>query len=125
MIPPDRGPPPDPNPSRPPKGQPPPPLTVEDIQRLIGVREGLQILFENLGLVLDVSITCRRALGEQNAEQDTSIANVLQRCGSDKLHEQLVELTSIVEDLGGKTEYSDDDVDIGAQMNYGEHTQDE
>lgn len=113
---------------RPPKGQPPPSaiLKVEDIQRLIRVREGLEILFENLGLVLDVSITCRKALNEQNADQDSSIANVLQRCGSDQLHQQLVELTAIVEDLGGKTDYSGRvDDSPGAQMNYGEHTQHE
>jgi hypothetical protein len=33
---------------------------------------------------------------------------VLQRCGSDKLHEQLEELTNIVEELGGRTRYTDD-----------------
>jgi len=113
----------DPQSTTAPKGLPKP-LSVEDIQRLIRVREGLQILFENLGLVLDVSITCRRALSEQNAKQDTSIANVLQRCGSDTLYEQLRELTSIVEDLGGKTSMSTEG-DPGVQMNYGDHTENE
>ena len=58
--------------------------------------------------ILDVCITCHKALDEQNVEQDESVANVLQRCGSDKLHEQLEELTNIVEELGGRTCYTDD-----------------
>jgi len=34
------------------------------------------------------------------------VASVLQRCGSDKLHEQLEELTKVIEELGGRTEYT-------------------
>jgi hypothetical protein len=61
-----------------------------------------------LHIILDVCITCHNALDVQNVEQDESVANVLQRCGSDKLHEQLEELTKIVEKLGGRTRYTDD-----------------
>jgi hypothetical protein len=42
-------------------------------------------------------------------QQDESVANVPQRCGSDNLHEELEKLTKIVEVLGGRTRYTDDE----------------
>lgn len=33
------------------------------------------------------------------------------RCASDPLHEEMKELTSIIEGLGGKAAYSDEDAD--------------
>lgn len=49
----------------------------------------------------------RRYLIRQN-RVPTCVTNVLQRCGSGKLHEQLERLTNIVEELGGRTRYTDD-----------------
>jgi hypothetical protein len=43
---------------------------------------------------------------KQHADQDETFALVLQRCGHDKLHEQLEELATIVEELGGTCEYT-------------------
>ena len=54
-----------------------------------------------------MTITVHRALLHQNAVQDGGIANVLQRCGSDMLHEHLGGLNTVIEELGGETEYSD------------------
>jgi hypothetical protein len=45
----------------------------------------------------------------QNVAQDESVADVLQRCGSDVLHEQLEELTMVIEELGGTTDYSSEE----------------
>jgi len=42
-------------------------------------------------------------------DQDASVANVLQRCGSDLLHEQLEELTKVIEELDGTTDYSSEE----------------
>jgi hypothetical protein len=86
--------------------QPQPAQTVEE--RLTSIRERLEDSFTQLHLILDVCITCHKALDVQNVEQDESVANVLQRCGSDKLHEQLEELTAVIEELDGRTEYTDD-----------------
>jgi hypothetical protein len=85
--------------------QPQPTQSIDD--KLTSIRERLENIFTQLHIVLDVCITCHKALDVQNVEQDDCVANILQRCGSDKLHEQLEELTEVVEELGGKTEYSD------------------
>lgn len=79
---------------------------IED--KVTSIRERLEDIFTQLYTVLDVCITCHKALDAQNVEQDDSIASVLQRCGSDKLHEQLEELTDVIEELGGRTEFTDD-----------------
>jgi hypothetical protein len=76
-------------------------------ERLEIVRQDLETIFTQLLLVLDVTITVHKALLHQNAVQDGDFANVLQRCGSDMLHEHLGELNIVIEELGGETEYSD------------------
>jgi hypothetical protein len=87
---------------------PPNRLTRQPIhERLEIVRQDLEAIFTQLLLVLDVTIAVHRALLHQNAVQDGDIANVLQRCGSDMLHEHLGGLNTIIEELGGETEYSD------------------
>jgi hypothetical protein len=45
----------------------------------------------------------------QNTEHYESVANVLRRYGSDKLHEDLENLTKIIEELGGTTDYSSEE----------------
>lgn len=60
--------------------------------KITSVRKRLEDIFTQLYAVLDVCITCHKALDVQNVEQDDSVASVLQRCGSDKLHEQIEEL---------------------------------
>ncbi len=80
--------------------------SIED--KLTSIRERLEDIFTQLHIVLDVCISCHKALDVQNVEQDDSVANVLQRCGSDKLHEHLEELTGVIEELGGRTQYTDD-----------------
>ena len=85
--------------------QPQPTQTIEE--KLTSIRDRLEDSFTQLHIILDVCITCYKALDVQNVEQDESVANVLQRCGSDKLHEQLEELTKLVEELGGRTRYTE------------------
>jgi len=87
---------------------PPSPLQPID-QRIVVVRQDLESVFTELETILDVCITVHTALDHQNATQDGDFAHVLQRCGSDPLYEQLLELTKIIEALGGTTSCSDDD----------------
>jgi hypothetical protein len=86
----------------------PTPSTQSIEDKLTSIRERLEDIFTQLYTVLDVCITCPKALDVQNVEQDDSVASVLQRCGSDKLHEQLEELTDVIEELGGRTHFTDD-----------------
>jgi len=87
--------------------QPEPTQNSDD--KLSSIRSDLEYIFIRLNLILDVCIVCHKALVMQNAEQDGSVANVLQRCGGDMLHEQLEELTRVVEELGGTTDYSSEE----------------
>lgn len=83
--------------------------TANTGDKLGSIRSDLEYIFIRLNLILDVCIVCHKALVMQNAERDGSIANVLQRCGGDMLHEQLEELTEVVEELGGTTDYSSEE----------------
>lgn len=84
---------------------PPPSLQPID-QRIAIVRQNLESVFTELETILDICITVHKALAHQNATQDGDFAHVLQRCGSDPLYQQLLELTAIIEALGGTTPYS-------------------
>ena len=98
-----------------PKGRPadPHPSLQPIDQRIVIVRQDLESVFTELETILDVCITVHTALDHQNATQDGDFAHVLQRCGSDPLYEQLLELTKIIEALGGTTTYSDDNRIVG------------
>jgi len=102
-----------------PKGRPAdPPTSLQPIdQRIVIVRRDLESVFTELETILDVCIAVHTALDHQNATQDGDFAHVLQRCGSDPLYQQLLELTTIIEALGGTTSYSDDDqIVVGAPI---------
>lgn len=92
-----------------PKGRPadPSPASQPIDQRIVIVRQDLESVFTELETVLDVVVTVHKALLHQHADQDEHFGSVLQRCGSNKLHEQLLELTIIIQQLGGTTSYSD------------------
>jgi len=81
----------------------PPHESVE--QRITRVREGLEVIFGDLEMVLDVCITVHKAMLQQHANQDGDFARVLKRYGSDELHRQLEELNDVIEDLGGSTSF--------------------
>jgi hypothetical protein len=61
-----------------------------------------------MDVVLDVIIVCRKALDEQNVDQDSAIPTIPLRCRTDKLHERLEELTDVIEQLGGSADYTDE-----------------
>jgi hypothetical protein len=84
--------------------QPQPTQSIEE--NLSSIRSDLEYIFIRLNLALDVCTVYYKALNVQNVEQDESVANILRRCGSDKLHEELENLTKIIEELGGTTDYS-------------------
>ncbi len=81
----------------------PPHETIE--QRISRVRDGLEVIFGDLEMVLDVCITVHKAMLQQHADQDGDFARVLKRYGSDELHHQLEELHDVIKDLGGSTSF--------------------
>lgn len=86
-------------------------------QRLVSIRKRLETVFQRLALILDVTITVHKAIESQGVEHDDNFARVLQRSGCDKLHVTLVKLNKIIEELGGKTSYSDDAPNLTEQIN--------
>ena len=81
--------------------------TVE--QQLLSVRKRLGHIFTYLDLVSDVMIVCGGKLEAQDVEQDDPVRHVLQRCGSDKLHVAMIKLKKVIEDLGGRVSWSDEE----------------
>lgn len=65
-------------------------------------------LFNKLRLVYNVVHVCMDAAWSQNSF-DTEITSVLRRYGTTQLEKQLLELTKIVESLGGITDFSPSD----------------
>jgi hypothetical protein len=92
---------------------PSPPLptgTAQTVdQQLLSVRKRLGGIFQYLDLVSDVIIVCGGKLDSQNAEQDDAVEHVLRRCSSDKLHVGMIKLKKVIEDLGGRVSWSDED----------------
>ena len=86
---------------------PPPRPVLFPGNQIDSIRERLEDIFTQTHVVLQVCITVHKAMLHQNADQDGYFAAVLQRCGSDKLDEQLEQLVAVIEELGGHTEYSD------------------
>ena len=87
------------------------PLLKDNEQQLIGVRGRLEDVFRSLTLVHDVIVVCGRACDAVNSDTDAEVSHVLRRCGTASLFSQMEELTSIIEQLGGQTDLSDDNDD--------------
>ena len=85
------------------------PLLRENEQQLLILRRRLEIIFVDLHLIHDVTSVCEAACDAVNSDTDAEVSHILRRCASDKLHGQMEELTSIIEQLGGRTRLSDDD----------------
>jgi hypothetical protein len=87
------------------------PLLKDNERQLIGVRGRLEDMFRSLSLVHDVIVVCGRACDAVNSDTDAEVSHVLRRCGTASLFSQMEELTSIIEQLGGQTDLSDDNDD--------------
>jgi hypothetical protein len=69
----------------------------------------LENMFIELSLIHDITAVCRAVCDA--VRSDTDVSHVLRRCASDKLHSQMEELTTIIEQLGGQTDLSNDSND--------------
>lgn len=75
------------------------------------VRTRLESLFRSFTTIQSVLIVAGETLAESSTDYSSEVAMVLMRCASDPMHEEMKELNSIIEGLGGKTTYSDEDED--------------
>ena len=89
---------------------------IEDSERqLAKLRGRLEGIFHELHTIHAVVVVSAETITNQGAEFDPDVSCVLRRCGSDKLHGQLKSLTFVIEQLGGRTEYSEVAAEPGEQ----------
>jgi hypothetical protein len=87
----------------------PKPLLPDVSEQLTAMRKQLKTIFDELHIVLDVSIICYSAAGGVNFEFSPELATLLRvhvTCGID---DQMRAISRMVEALGGKTEYTEDE----------------
>ena len=84
------------------------PLLKNSEQQLVGLRGRLEEIFRSLSLVRDIAVVCGRACDAVSSDTDAEVSHVLRRCGTDELHTQMKVLTEIIELLGGRTEFCEE-----------------
>ena len=82
---------------------------IEDSdRRLAAMRAPLQGIFGELCLVRDVITVSVDAMHAQVSNFDADVSRVLFQCGAERLYGELKSLSDIIEQLGGRTELSED-----------------
>jgi hypothetical protein len=76
-------------------------------RRLAAMRARLQGIFGELCLVRDVITVSVDAMHAQVSNFDADVRRVLFQCGAERLYGQLESLSDIIEQLGGRTEFSE------------------
>jgi hypothetical protein len=92
------------------------PILKENEQVLLTMRGRLENMFIDLSLMHDATVVRRAACDSVDSDTDAEVSHVLQRCCSDGIHSQMEKLTSIIEQLGGQTEFSGHDGDQESQL---------
>jgi hypothetical protein len=82
------------------------PIIEDSQQRLEKLRGRLQGIFHELHTIQSVIAVCAEAIANQGSDFDPEVV-VLTRSGADNLCNQLYSLTDVIEQLGGRTEYTE------------------
>jgi hypothetical protein len=83
------------------------PIIENSEQRLAKMRSRLEGIFQELHTIQAVIVVSAEIIENQGADFDPEVSCVLTRCASNRLHNQLQSLTFVIEQLGGRTEYTD------------------
>ena len=84
------------------------PIIQDSERRLITMRTRLQDIFGEIYLVRDVITISIEAMHAQVSNFDPEVGRVLFQCGAEKLYGQLRSLSDLIEQLGGRTEFTED-----------------
>jgi hypothetical protein len=76
-------------------------------RHLTTMRARLQDIFGEIHLVRDVITISIEAMHAQVSDFDPEVGRVLFRCGAEKLYGQLCSLSDLIEQLGGRTEFTE------------------
>jgi hypothetical protein len=88
-------------------GLPPIPIIKDSEQRLAKMRGRLEGIFHELHTIHSVVVVSAETITNQGSDFDPEVSCVLTRYAADKLHGQLLSLTFVIEQLGGRTEYTE------------------
>jgi hypothetical protein len=83
------------------------PLARDNERQLLAMRRRLERVFTDLHLIHDVTSVCKVAFDAVSSDITSQVSNVLRRCVSHQVDNQMEELTSIIEELGGRTLFSE------------------
>jgi hypothetical protein len=83
------------------------PLARDNERQLLALRRRLERVFTDLHLIHDVTSICKAAFNVSDADITSQVSNVLRRGVSYQVDNQMEELTSIIEQLGGRTLFSE------------------
>ncbi len=75
---------------------------------LVQMRSRLQDVFGELRLVRDVITVSVEAMHAQVSDFDPEVGRALFQCGAERLYGQLESLSDLIEQLGGRTEFTED-----------------
>ena len=92
-------------------------VTQEGEPRFAAMRVRLLDVFEELRLVRDVITVSVEAMHAQMSDFDPDVGRVLFYYGAEKLFGQLESLSDIIEQLGGRTEFTNDREQTRAPLN--------
>ena len=99
-----------------------PPIIKDHERRLATMRARLQDIFGEMYLVRDVITISVEAMHAQASDYNPEVGRVLFRCGAEKLYGQLRSLSDLIEQLGGRTEFTEDRErnlsSMGAEVNH-------
>ena len=90
------------------------PIIEDSERRLAKLRGRLQGIFHELHTIQSVIGVCAEAIANQGSDFDPEVV-VLTRSGAENLRNQLYSLTDVIEELGGRTEYTEARKRVAAQ----------
>jgi hypothetical protein len=82
--------------------------TLSSEPERIQMRARLQDVFGELRLVRDVITVSVEAMHAQVSDFDPEVGRVLFQCGAERLYGQLESISDLIEQLGGRTEFTED-----------------
>lgn len=88
-------------------GSSPIPIIEDSDRRLAKMRGRLEEIFHELHTIHSVTVVSAETIANHGSDFDPEVSCVLTRCGADKLRDQLNSLTSVIEQRGGRTEYTE------------------
>lgn len=83
------------------------PIITDSEQRLAKMRGRLEGIFHELHTIHSVVVVSAETITNHGSDFDPEVSCVLTRCAADKLYSQLKALTFVIEQLGGRTVYTE------------------